>query len=63
MEEVNSIQGIFLDSIFYNEDNGFSIGTIVVTEHQCSEDQIQLAYKVVDEKVCEAIGLTENKTY
>lgn len=63
MGEVNSIQGIFLDSIFFNEENGFSIGTVLVTEHQCPEEQLKLAYKSVEEKLCETLGLTENKTY
>ena len=51
MGEANYIQGIFLDSIFFNEDNGFSIGTILVTEHQCDEEQLKLAYKPVEEKI------------
>ena len=56
MGEVNSIQGIFLDSIFFNEENGFSIGTVLVTEHQCPEEQLKLAYKSVEEELCETLG-------
>ena len=41
MGEANYIQGIFLDSIFFNEDNGFSIGTVLVTEYQCNEEQLK----------------------
>lgn len=63
MGEANYIQGIFLDSIFFNEDNGFSIGTVLVTEYQCNEEQLKLAYKSVDEKVVETLGLNDKEAY
>ncbi|MFQ9521993.1 MAG: ATP-dependent RecD-like DNA helicase, partial [Turicibacter sp.] len=57
------IQGIFLDSIFFNEDNGFSIGTVLVTEYQCNEEQLKLAYKSVDEKVIDTLGLNDKEEH
>ena len=62
MGEANYIQGIFLDSIFFNEDNGFSIGTVLVTEYQCNE-QLKLAYKSVDEKVIDTLGLNDKEEH
>ena len=63
MGEANYIQGIFLDSIFFNEDNGFSIGTVLVTEYQCNEEQLKLAYKSVDEKVIDMLGLNDKEEH
>lgn len=63
MGEANYIQGIFLDSIFFNEDNGFSIGTVLVTEYQCNEEQLKLAYKSVDEKVIDTLGLNDKEEH
>jgi len=60
MGEVNSIQGIFLDSIFFNEENGFSIGTVLVTEHQCPEEQLKLCLlytsDAADDLLCVDLG-------
>ena len=53
MGEASYIQGIFLDHIFFNEDNGFSIGTVLITEHSCEEERLKKAYKTVDDKVVE----------
>ena len=58
MGEANYIEGIFLDPIFFNEDNGFSIGTILVTEHRCDEEQLKLAYKQVVDKIIDEVGLS-----
>ena len=63
MGEASYIQGIFLDHIFFNEDNGFSIGTVLVTEHQCNEEQFKKAYKTVDEKVVDQLGLDSSETH
>ena len=63
MGKANYIQGIFLDSIFFNEDNGFSIGTVLVTEYQCNEEQLKLAYKSVDEKVIDTLGLNDKEEH
>ena len=63
MGEANYIQGIFLDSIFFNEDNGFSIGTILVTEHRCDEEQLKLAYKPVEEKIIDEVGLSPKEEH
>ena len=63
MGEANYIQGIFLDSIFFNEDNVFSIGTVLVTEYQCNEEQLKLAYKSVDEKVIDTLGLNDKEEH
>ena len=63
MGEANYIQGIFLDSIFFNEYNGFSIGTVLVTEYQCNEEQLKLAYKSVDEKVIDTLGLNDKEEH
>lgn len=63
MGEANYIQWIFLDSIFFNEDNGFSIGTVLVTEYQCNEEQLKLTYKSVDEKVIDTLGLNDKEEH
>lgn len=63
MGEASYIQGIFLDHIFFNEDNGFSIGTVLITEHSCEEERLKKAYKTVDDKVVDQIGLNPNETY
>lgn len=63
MGEANYIQGIFLDSIFFNEDNGFSIGTILVTEHRCDEEQLKLAYKPVEDKIIDEVGLNPKEKH
>ena len=63
MGEASYIQGIFLNHIFFNEDNGFSIGTVLVTEHQCNEEQLKKAYKTVDEKVVDQLGLDSSETH
>ena len=63
MGEASYIQGIFLNHIFFNEDNGFSIGTVLVTKHQCNEEQLKKAYKTVDEKVVDQLGLDSSETH
>ena len=63
MGEASYIQGIFLDHIFFNEDNGFSIGTVLMTEHGCEEERLKKAYKAVEDKVIDQLGLNPNETY
>lgn len=63
MGEANYIQGIFLDHIFFNEDNGFSIGTVLVTEFQCDEEQLKLAYKPVDDKLIDTLSLNDKEAH
>lgn len=63
MGEASYIQGIFLDHIFFNEDNGFSIGTVLITEHGCEEERLKKAYKAVEDKVIDQLGLNPNETY
>ena len=45
MGEAGYIKGVFLDHIFFNEDNGFSIGTLLVLEHGEDLDLMQKALK------------------
>ena len=51
MREAHFIKGIFLDHIFFNEDNGFSIGTLLVLEHGEEEERLKKELKTVDSKV------------
>lgn len=63
MREARFIKGIFLDHIFFNEDNGFSIGTLLVLEHREDEERLKKALKPVDAKVLNQLDLDEKKTY
>lgn len=63
MGEAGYIKGVFLDYIFFNEDNGFSIGTLLVLEHGEDLDLMQKALKPVDDKIVNQLGLSEHKKY
>lgn len=63
MREAHFIKGIFLDHIFFNEDNGFSIGTLLVLEHGEEEERLKKALKTVDSKVLNQLELDEKQNY
>lgn len=63
MREAHFIKGIFLDHIFFNEDNGFSIGTLLVLEHGEEEERLKKALKPVDSKVLNQLDLDEKQNY
>ena len=64
MTIVNFIQGIFLNSIFHNEDNGFSIGVLLLLEHNGDEDIMKQAAKPVEPfELKDTLALNASKKY
>lgn len=63
MREAHFIKGIFLDHIFFNEDSGFSIGTLLVLEHGEDKERLKKALKPVEAKTLNQLDLDEKQTY
>ena len=62
MSEVNFIQGIFLNEIFHNSDNSFSIGILLLLEHNATPQQINQATKPIEAfEIPESLGLNKDE--
>ena len=48
MDRTRFIKGLFLNQIYHNEENGFSIATLLVIEHNEEEDRLKRALKEVE---------------
>jgi len=64
MNEVNYIQGIFLNQIYHNKENGFTIGALLLLEHNASQEKIQQAAKSVESlEILNALGLNQEEIH
>jgi len=62
VSEVNFIQGIFLNEIFHNSDNSFSIGILLLLEHNATPQQINQATKPIEAfEIPESLGLNKDE--
>ena len=57
------IKGVFLNQIYHNQENGFSIGSLLVTEHTEDEERVKLAGKVADVAILSHLELPTKKTF
>ncbi|HAX73800.1 MAG TPA: ATP-dependent RecD-like DNA helicase [Firmicutes bacterium] len=63
MEKTRYIKGIFQDQIYHNDDNGFSIATILLLDYEEDKSQIQKALKSVDDKAVKQIEVDPSKIH
>ena len=61
MEAKSYVQGMFLDQIFHNNENGYTIASFLLLEHNASQDVITEACKPIDSFLTfEALGINKS---